>query len=317
MKPLVSVIMPFLNQERYLADAVDSVRAQTMREWELLLVDDGSQDNSLRIAAAYVKSDTIRIKLLQQRDGRNRGAAAARNLGLKHAVGEFIGFLDADDVYEPQKLEAETGLLKDRPEVAMLYGPTIWWNPASDVQYRTEKLGIVPGRTYLPPKLLTDLLLLHKGDIPCICSAMIRRDAVLAVGGFEEDFKLYEDQTLWAKLFLRYPVFVSSRAVSKYRQHGESTSAKAQLAGEYHPWRLHAAELKFFDWLRSYIRSIGVSDPVVEKALNNASSPYHNRIAAARRLFRYAAFVATSEARWYPRAVLMRLKAMKWIVSGR
>ena len=308
MKPLVSVITPFLNEERYLADAVDSVRAQTMRGWELLLVDDGSQDNSSKIAARCVASDTIRIKLLQHPNRQSRGAAAARNLGVKHAIGDFVCFLDADDVYEPQKLEAEIRLLQEMPEVAMLYGPTVWWYPGSSLQHRAEKLGVVSGRTYLPPKLLTDLLLLHKGDVPCICSAMIRRDAILAVGGFEEDFELYEDQTLWVKLFLRYPVYVSSRALSKYRQHGESTSARARLAGEYHPWKPHVAELKFFDWVRSYMHSIEVSEPAVERALRSASSAYHNRIGAARRLVRYAAFLALGEARRYPRALLRRLK---------
>jgi GT2 family glycosyltransferase len=279
----VSIVTPFLDQERFLADAIDSVRAQTMPHWELLLIDDGSRDSSGRIATAYAAADPERIRLLRHPDGHTHGAAASRNLGVAEASGEYIGFLDADDVYEQDKIETEIALLRATPDAAMLYAPTTWWFPGSEVPLRAEKPGVATGRIHHPPSLLIELLLRHRGNVPCTCAVLIQRSAVLAVGGFEEDFHLYEDQTLWAKLFLRYPVFVSPRPTARYRQHTASASATALRTGEYHPWRMHAAEKRFYRWLRSHVDATGVNDPALIRELERALAPYERKSAAGRR----------------------------------
>jgi glycosyltransferase involved in cell wall biosynthesis len=302
----VSVIVPFLDQERYLGEAIESVRAQTMPDWELLLVDDASTDQSPQVAASYAAADP-RIRLLRHPDGGTRGAAAARNLAIAHATGEFVSFLDGDDVYEPHKLESEVRLLRSMPEAAMLYAPTIWWYPGGERRDKIDKLGVSPGEIYRPPVLAADILLRHRGDVPCICSALIRRSALGEVGGFEESFRLYEDQTLWGKLFLRYSVLVSARPASRYRQHAASTSARAQCGGEYHPWRRHAAERRFLEWLQSYSTSLGNVDPDVSKALREASSSYRQPIAATRRFLRYVGFTAKDETRRHLGALVRRL----------
>ncbi len=283
MSAIVSIITPFLDQESYLAEAVDSVRAQTFPSWEILLVDDGSRDSSPGIAAAYAAADPERIKLLRHPDGRTHGAAASRNLGIAAASGKYIGFLDADDAYERDKLESEIALLRATPGAAMLYAPSMWWFPGTEVPLRAEKTGVATGRIHQPPSLLINLLLLHKGNVPCTCAVLIERSAVLAVGGFEEDFHLYEDQTLWAKLFLRYPVIASPRPTSRYRQHGASASAVASRAGEYHPWRKHPAEKRFYEWLRSHVDASGLNDPALTRELRRALAPYYRTSAAARR----------------------------------
>ena len=151
MIPLASVIMPVFDQEAYFAEAIESMRAQTFERWELLMVDDGSTDRSPAIAQAYALSDPDRIRLLRHPDRRRHGAAAARNLGLRQARGEFIAFLDADDAYEPDKLEVEVALLDSQPDAAMLYGPTLWWYPGTKRLVRPERLGVEPGRVYPPP----------------------------------------------------------------------------------------------------------------------------------------------------------------------
>lgn len=287
MTPVVSVIMPFLNQQSFLAEAIGSVRAQTLNCWELLLVNDASIDRSSAIAQHYALADPGRIRLVHHPDGRQHGAAAARNLGLQQARGEFIAFLDADDVYEPDKLETEVALLSSRPEAAMLYGPTLWWNPGTKRPVRSEKLGVEPGRVYLPPELAIRILLKHRGAVPCTCGVLIRRAAILAVGGFEEEFRLYEDQTLWAKLFVSYPVLIAGRPTARYRQHDASTSAAAARKGEYHGWRQHEAEGRFFEWFVSYIAEAGIADPRLSRALTRALAPYRRRSAAAGRTARY------------------------------
>src|SRR5260370_31023926 len=87
-----------------------------------------------------------------------------------------------------------------------------------------------------PPSLLCRILLMQTGDAPCTCGVMIRKSALDITGGFGEGFPLYEDQTLWVKVFLRFPVIVSDYRVSRYRQHDNSGSANAEREGLYSPW---------------------------------------------------------------------------------
>jgi hypothetical protein len=172
----------------------------------------------------------------------------------------------------PKSLETQVALPRSRPEAAMLYAPTLWWYPGAERPLRGERLGVEPGRVYPPPELAVRILLRHEGAIPCTCAVLVRRDAALAVGGFEQEFRLYEDQTLWAKLFVRYPVLVAGRPTARYRQHDASTSAEAARKGEYHDWRRHDAEARFLEWFLSYYSRTGVLIRFAQ-ALNRALAP--------------------------------------------
>jgi glycosyltransferase involved in cell wall biosynthesis len=260
--PKVSIITPFFAEASFLAEAIDSVRAQEFPDWELLLVDDGSLDGSRDIAARLVAWDPYRIRLLDP-DPRRRGAAAARNRGIRAAAGEMVAFLDADDVFEPEKLQVEVPLLDANRDVALLYSRTRYWYPGRRARDFSERLGVAGNHVHPPPYLLTRILLQHRGDVPCICGILARRSAVLDVGGFEEDFALYEDQTLLAKLFLAYPTYVSKGCHARYRQHPDSTSARARTSGDYDPFRPHPAQDAFFDWLESYVKRHGADAGVL------------------------------------------------------
>ena len=109
--PLVSVIMPFLNAAPFLEEAIESVRAQTYANWELLLCDDGSTDGSSEIARRYASLDPSRIRHLTHDDGATHGASAARNLGLRRVRGELVALLDGDDVWLPHKLEEQVAIM--------------------------------------------------------------------------------------------------------------------------------------------------------------------------------------------------------------
>jgi hypothetical protein len=124
-------------------------------------------------------------------------------------------------------------------------------------------------RVHPPPTLVVDVLIRQRGDIPCTCGVLVRRDAALAVGGFEERFALYEDQSLWAKLLLAHPAWVTSACHARYRQHPRSTSALAEARGEYGRFRAHDAQDAFFAWLETYVRANG-ADPTVLNALTRA-----------------------------------------------
>ena len=123
----VSVVIIFFNAERFLAEAVDSVLAQTWRDWELLLVDDGSRDTSSGLARRYAAGQPDRIRYLEHRDHDNLGRSASRNLGAAHARGRWLTFLDSDGVWIPQHLERQVDLLGRHPEAEAAYGPAMWW----------------------------------------------------------------------------------------------------------------------------------------------------------------------------------------------
>lgn len=277
--PLVSVVTPFFNAQRFLAEAIESVLAQTFSAWELVLVDDGSQDDSAGIAKEYVRRDPHRIRYLAHEGNRNRGKSVSRNLGIAHAKGSLLTFLDADDVFLPDKLSRQVVLLKRYPQAVMAYGTTqywVTWDPRirSRKGDRLGKLGVLPDRLYLPPDLL-EAYLRDPGIVPCICGLLARTDVVRTKGAFDEQIQnLFEDQVLLVKLLLAGPVFVESGCGERYRQHAGSSSAQAIAAGEYHPTRGNPARLVFLEWLKAYIVQCNVNSPALQRALAGAFRPY-------------------------------------------
>ena len=207
--------------------------------------------------AGVAAAADARIRLISTSGAGPRGAAVARNLGLKAAEGDFIAFLDADDLFEPDKLQFELATFEQHPEAAMVYGPTRWWYPGEPERDWTEDMRGVAGRLDPPPLLLSRIVLLQKGHVPCTCAVLIRRRALDAVGGFDEGFRLYEDQTLWVKIFAHFPVFVSDICLARYRQHAGSVSAQAERSGDYHQIRPHKARTAFLTWVAGYIAQVG------------------------------------------------------------
>ncbi len=270
---VISVITPFLNAEAHIGEAIASVRSQTFGPWELLLIDDGSIDGSVAIAAAAAAAEH-RVKLVIRPASAKRGAAAARNAGLAIATGDFIAFLDADDLFKPDKLAADIALLEANPTAMMTYGPTRWWHPDDEHRDWVEKMTTEANRLQQPPGLLCDILLLQRGEVPCTCSVMIRREAIAAVGGFHEDFNLYEDQTLWAKILLRYPAIVSDVPRAVYRQHEASVSAAASRTGDYDRFEPHGSRAAFIRWIADHVAASGLRYPEVERAIRIAFAAF-------------------------------------------
>ena len=161
--------------------------------------------------------------------------SAARNLGISHARGDFIGFLDADDVWLPNKLSDQIEVLNEEPRAELIYGRTLIWHSwdhnsgLSDFYY---DLGVDPNRIHDPP-ILFRILLSNKCQTPTTCNALIRRRLFAQVGRFETNFRgLYEDQVFFAKALVRAPAFVADRTWAKYRQHQQSCSAMATREAE-------------------------------------------------------------------------------------
>ena len=271
----ISVITPVRDGRAFLGEAIASVRAQSVGDWEMLIVDDGSSDGSAALAAAAARADP-RIRPMVA--GARRGAAAARNAGLQAARGAFVALLDADDLFEPDKFAIELAAMAAHPSAAMVYGPTLWWWPDAARPPWPEPLQRLAGRLYPPPELFVRVLVDRGFDAPCTCGVLMRRSAIEAVGGFEEAFSLYEDQTLWAKLMLRWPAHVHATPVARYRQHAASTSARAVRDGCYHPKDPHAARAEFLLWAAEEAKAAGRwSEARVRRALRLALAAYPER----------------------------------------
>jgi glycosyltransferase involved in cell wall biosynthesis len=262
--PLVSVVLIFLNEERFLEEAVKSVRDQTLAGWELILVDDGSTDASTAIARKLAEEDE-RIRYVDHPGHENRGRSASRNVGAAHATAPFIAFLDADDVWEPEKLAEQVEVLETMPDVAMVCGALLYWyswDPGAtkaDVALLTG--GMADKRLDPPEAALTNYPLVHVAGAGV--DLLVRRNVFEAVGGFEDRFRgMYDDQAFLIKVFLHYPVYISSRAWIRYRQHETSCCAQTTWL-EY--WRVRG---EFLDWLQKYVERLG--DTRVHAAVQRA-----------------------------------------------
>src|SRR5215813_9503791 len=213
-RPSTSVIVIFLNAEKFIEEAIESVFAQTYANWELLLVDDGSTDKGTEIALRYTEQHPGKVRYLEHKEHQNRGMSASRNLGIRHAKGDYITFLDADDVWLPNKLERQLAIMHEQPEAAMVYGTLLLWfgwtGESEDLQKDVlQAITVEPDTLVRPPNLFT-LFLERTAITPCPSDVILRRDVVAAVGGFVDAFeRLYEDQVFFAKVTLRAPVFVS------------------------------------------------------------------------------------------------------------
>ena len=275
--PRVSVVIPFLNGERFLPQAVASVLTQTYRDWELLLVDDGSSDGSTAMAQQYVASDPGRVRYLDQPGHLNRGISAARNLGLLHARGTYLAFLDSDDVWVPSKLEQQIDILESYPEVDFVYGSALvwysWTGAADDVARDYVPDMRMPLRQVLPAELLLSRLLRRQAHCPPISNTCFRRAAVVGAGLFEEQFRgMHEDQALFAKLCLRSRMFVSDECWHRYRQHPDSCLARATATGER-----RAARERFLKWLKRYLEEQGKRHGEIWRIVEEQLRPYSLR----------------------------------------
>jgi glycosyltransferase involved in cell wall biosynthesis len=280
-KPLVSVIVIFLNASDFLQAAIESVLAQTYEHWELLLVDDGSNDGSTEIAMSYASENSARIKYFEHDGHQNLGMSAARNLGIRKAKGKYIAFLDADDYWLPERLETHVKILESYPEAGMLFGSTMYWyswtgHSEDSPRDFIPKLRVRENTLFHPPQSLLSFLD-GSMEVPCTCSILVRKESIMKVGGFEESFRgMYEDQAFYAKIFLGVVVVAVSDCLAWYRQHSESHSSISAQSGQS-----NIAQDVFLKWLEIYCHETGMNDEGIRKVirrrlwLNHNPSPGH------------------------------------------
>jgi glycosyltransferase involved in cell wall biosynthesis len=275
---LVSVVIIFLNEERFLREAIESVLAQDYPHWELLLVDDGSTDASPDIARAFA-SEHARIRCLAHPGGENRGMSASRNLGLAHARGEYVAFLDADDVYLPERLRRHVEVLAAHPGIAM--SASSYVKCFTGESGAMEKTGIASARPFFvagdvvwnPPLglvVVTCVPYLNLGTF----SVTVRRRIALAVGGFEDSFRsMYEDQVFASKILARYPVYMIQAYLARYRHHAASVTRKAKAPETPSSEPAKSDTERFFEWQLDYLRRNGIDDPLLLEMIRNRRGP--------------------------------------------
>lgn len=224
--PLVSVIMPVHNAAPYVADSIRSVLAQSASDFELILVDDASTDNSGEIIAA-VRDERLRYR----RSDIQLNAAGARNLGLAEARGEFIAFLDADDAARPERFAVQLGFLRSRSDVSVV-GSLI---EAMDENGRPSGNGFVRSlaEEEIPSTLLFENCL-------ALSSIMARRDALVS---FQPDFAPAEDYELWARLAAKTKFAIIPQQLTSYRVHAAGVSSRQPEQMHNAVDRVHAQQL--------------------------------------------------------------------------
>ena len=215
----VSIVIPCYNQARFLPDALDSVLAQTLTDWECIVVDDGSPDDTRDVAARYCKRDQ-RIRLVSHE---NRGLAGARNSGIDASRGRYIQFLDADDLIAPEKLALQVAALAQSKSLSVSY-TDYRYCPEDDVTKTTTRDNFAPPRM-LRERHLYDIAERWESEfsIPCHCflfDASFFRDHHIR---FDETLPNHEDWDCWMQIFATDPAVhhvVGPLAI--YRLHGSS-----------------------------------------------------------------------------------------------
>jgi len=274
--PLVSIIIPFYNAEKFLKESIESILNQTYNNWELFLVDDGSQDNSKNIVLDYITNFPQKVHYLCHENHQNRGPSASRNLGIKHARGDYLAFLDSDDVWLPNKLTEQVNILESYPEAAMVYGQVKFWyswqdnNPNNPQDYFFN-LGVQPNTLIHPPQLLI-LFWQNKAQKPYPSNVMVRHSLIAKIGGFEDDFRTWgEDAAFFIKVLLNAPVFVSDRCWVKFRRHDNSRSAVTQQNN-----KVVSQYQVLYDWTEQYLIKQGLKNTPIWHELQKARFPYRH-----------------------------------------
>jgi len=208
--PLVSIVIPAFNNAEYIEQTVQSALDQTYLNIEVIVVDDGSTDNTLEILKVF--EDKIRI--IAQDNG---GPASARNAGIKESRGEYIAFLDGDDLFFDNKIEIQMNIFESYGQIALIYS-NIQKIDEEDVPLKTE---------YKRRRPTGDIFkrLFRKNRIP-LSTVIVKKSALDEVGLFDEDPELIsvEDYDLWLRFAARFPAYYTSRTLVKYRIHSQGIS---------------------------------------------------------------------------------------------
>lgn len=248
--PKVSVIIPLFNQKQYIGEAIDSVLSQTYPNIEIIVVNDGSTDNPLSVLEKYEKN----IILINQQ---NRGLAGARNAGIRHSSGEYLQFLDADDLIFPEKIQSQVDFLENNPEFGVSYSNFRSFEFFDKDKYR-------PPSIKLPGTVLDRLIL---GEVMAVHTFLLRKKCIEEAGLFDEGLECYEDRDFWVKIACAgVKFYCMDKVLALYRVHDASMTRDTL--------RQAKGKVVFIKKVKNYISSARVKPNVHIPKIEGEA--YHN-----------------------------------------
>lgn len=223
-KMQVSAIITAYNSEMFVAEAISSVLEQTCPADEIVVIDDGSTDQTRDVVASYAQNG---VRYLYQE---NHGPGAARNYGLQETSGEMVAFLDADDVWLKDKNKIQLEYLSEHPEVALVSGLTWWWNVR-------KNLRAIAGRVPQSMEALRrDMMIDNKLGNPS--RVMLRRSVLSEVGVFDPTIRWGQDWDLWLRIIARHQAAILPTPVMVYRWHEKNLSHTRRWERSYSYWNV-------------------------------------------------------------------------------
>jgi len=309
--PAVSIVTPVYNGARFLPETIESVEAQTFRDWEWLLVDDGSTDDSLEICRKAAAADG-RIRVLSHPAGVNRGQAASRNLAIQHSRGDLLAFLDADDLWIPEKLEFDRASLAAHPNAMLLYSRLLFWHEGAPQKGGRNVLGTLGVRCncVLPAPLLLAHVAENLYDFGCqfpAPSCLVVRRGALPAGEelFDPTLRRYEDVAPLVKVLLRHPAIVCDDVRVFHRRHEGSFSHSPTPEADF---------VRITGWIRTYLSGSNCAPEDLQIVLNALNSVKGRR---RRELLRRAFLAAGRRVLPFPvRDWLWWRYGQKWLSPG-
>jgi glycosyltransferase involved in cell wall biosynthesis len=228
----VSVIIPIYNGSRFVEETIRSVVNQNFEDWELILVDDGSTDNTREIIESF-KSTKIRCFSKP-----NSGVSDSRNYGAKYATGEYFAFIDADDIWKPAKMSESVDFIKNHPvHLVHSYMEVIDASSKPTGEILQGKEGW----------MLNSLLLWDGCNIPSPSSILVSKDAYEKVGGFDTNFSTAADQDFFFRIANNYEIGMIKSPLGQYRVHGQNMHLNIQqMESDHISVYLKAKELGLF-----------------------------------------------------------------------
>ncbi len=206
--PLVSTVIPAYNAAtRFLDEAIESILAQSVQDLEVIVVDDASTDETARVVMRFPRVRYVRR-------AQNGGQAAARNDGARLATGEFLAFLDQDDLWEPTFLEETLAILRAHPEAALVHCDGHQVNERNEILYYDHAMSHIASITQL----------LRGGHDVATSGSLFRKSAFDAVGGYDNSLFIWEDIDLAIRLYQRFPLIHISKPMYRHRLYGHNVS---------------------------------------------------------------------------------------------
>jgi glycosyltransferase involved in cell wall biosynthesis len=227
--PKVDVIIPAYNAAKYLPGAIESVVAQTFDAWRILLIDDGSTDNTAEVVAPYREQLGEKLKYIYQP---NAGLPAARNTAIRNSSAELLALLDADDLWLPSRLAETVKCFEGCPRVGLAYGLI------SRIDADGKLLDTFGGNLTHAEGQIAPYIYTREVQLPCP-TMTFRRSCVDEVGLFDETMRATEDRDMWLRIALRYEVALAPKVIALYRMSQGSMSADLD--------RMEAAQTRFVE----------------------------------------------------------------------